>query len=142
MRKLRSICVSLATAAVATGLVSLGTTAIAADALPDEKQCRELQPTEATLKGWCVAIIRRKGNCLACHTVTTKKPWPETLPPGGNIAPPLVSMKQRFPDKDKLWAQVHDATQANPQSVMPPFGKHNILSSQEIDALVEWLYSI
>ena len=81
-------------------------------------------------------------NCLACHGVTTKQRWPETLPPGGNMGPPLVAMKQRFPDKAKLRAQIWDATKANPHSVMPPFGKHQLLSETEIDYIVEWLHTI
>ena len=114
-----------------------------ADTLPDEKQCKKAAKTaDNTIKGWCVAITRRKGNCLACHGVTTKARWPETLPPGGNMGPPLVAMKQRFPDKAKLRAQVYDATKANPHSVMPPFGKHKLLSEKEIDLIVEWLQTI
>lgn len=117
--------------------------AASADTLPDEKQCRKAVKTaDDVIKGWCAAITRRKGNCLACHGVTTKARWPETLPPGGNMGPPLVAMKQRFPDKAKLRAQIYDATMANPQSVMPPFGKHNLLTEKEIDLIVEWLQSI
>lgn len=114
-----------------------------ADTLPDEQQCKQAMKTaDNVIKGWCVAITRRKGNCLACHGVTTKARWPETLPPGGNMGPPLVAMKQRFPDQAKLRAQIHDATVANPHSVMPPFGKHKLLSEQEIDMIVEWLQTI
>ncbi len=114
-----------------------------AETLPDEKQCGKAAKTgNNVLKGWCAAITRRKGNCLACHGVTTKQRWPETLPPGGNMGPPLVAMKQRFPDKAKLRAQIWDATKANPQSVMPPFGKHHLLSEKEIDYIVEWLQTI
>jgi sulfur-oxidizing protein SoxX len=116
--------------------------AVAGGALPTDKECSKLKPADAETKGWCTAINRRKGNCLACHMVTTKKPWPAALPPGGNIAPPLVSMKQRFPDKAKLKAQVWDATKNNPQSSMPPFGRHKLLSEGEIDAIVAWLYTI
>ncbi len=117
--------------------------AASADTLPDEKQCKTAaKKADNVIKGWCVAITRRKGNCLACHGVTTKARWPETLPPGGNMGPPLVAMKQRFPDTAKLRAQVYDATKANPQSVMPPFGKHKLLSEKEIDLIVEWLQTI
>ncbi len=117
-------------------------TFVSADSLPDEGQCRKAKPADAVTQGWCVAITRRKGNCLACHSVTTKTPWPEMLAPGGNMGPPLVAMKQRFPDKAKLRAQLYDATKMNPQSVMPPFGKHQLLTDKEIDLVMEWLYSI
>ncbi len=128
--------------AVALCLSMSMTPSVAADALPDENQCKKDKPTDAATAGWCAAIIRQKGNCLACHTVVTQAPWPESLPPGGNIAPPLTGMKARFPDKAKLRAQVWDATKANPHSTMPPFGKHGLLSESEIDAIVEWLYTI
>ena len=60
----------------------------------------------------------------------------------GNIAPPLVSMTQRFPDKAKLRTQVWDATVANPNTSMPPFGRHKILSEDEIDKVVEFLLTL
>ena len=60
----------------------------------------------------------------------------------GNIAPPLVSMKQRYPDKAKLRDQIWDAVKANPHTVMPPFGRHQILSGDEIDKVVEFVLSL
>ncbi len=141
MRTYKTTMVAFGAAALLSGTAALPTSA-AAESLPDEQQCSKLKSDDAVMKGWCVAITRRKGNCLACHGVNTKSPWPDKLAPGGNIGPPLVAMKQRFPDKAKLRAQVYDATNINPQSVMPPFGKHNLLSDKEIDLIVEWLYSI
>ena len=86
-------------------------------------------------KGKQVAFDRKKGNCLACHAMDDG-----TLP--GNIAPPLVSMKLRYPDKEKLRAQIWDATVRNPNTIMPPFGRHRILSEQEIDEVVEYVYTL
>lgn len=142
MRKTTFTTAAFSAAALLAG--ALATMPVAsADTLPDEQQCRKVAKTgNNVIKGWCAAITRRKGNCLACHGVTTKDPWPETLPPGGNMGPPLVAMKQRFPDKAKLRAQIYDATKSNPQSVMPPFGKNKLLSEQEIDLIVEWLQTI
>jgi sulfur-oxidizing protein SoxX len=60
----------------------------------------------------------------------------------GDIGPPLVAMKARFPDKAKLRAQVWDPQVANPGTRMPPYGKHKILSEKEIDAIVEYLYTL
>jgi sulfur-oxidizing protein SoxX len=51
-------------------------------------------------------------------------------------------MQQRFPDKAKLKAQIADATIANPATRMPPFGAHKILSDQDIDNIVEYLYTL
>lgn len=82
-----------------------------------------------------VAFDRKKGNCLACHMVQGAN-----LP--GNIGPPLIAMKARFPDKAALRAQIWDATVKNPNSLMPPFGKHGVLSEKEIDLVVDYVYSL
>ena len=82
-----------------------------------------------------IAFNRKKGNCLACHQIEGG-----SLP--GNIGPPLVAMKARFPDKAKLRAQIWDATRNNPNSIMPPFGRHKILSEDEIDKIVEFIYTL
>jgi len=60
----------------------------------------------------------------------------------GNIGPPLIAMKARYPDKAKLRAQIWDATAANPHTPMPPFGKHGALSDKEIDLITEYVYSL
>ncbi len=39
-------------------------------------------------------------------------------------------------------AQVWDAGVANPRTVMPPFGRHGILSEDEIDKVVEFLLTL
>ena len=82
-----------------------------------------------------VAENRKKGNCFSCHSY-------EGASLAGNMGPPLVAMKARFPDKKKLRAQVWDATSVNSESLMPPFGRHEILSGKEIDQIVEWLYTL
>jgi len=81
-----------------------------------------------------VAFTRSKGNCLACHMI----PGGESP---GTIGPPLVAMKARYPDKAKLRAQIWDPTIANPETSMPPFGRHEILSEEEIDQLVEFIWA-
>lgn len=86
-------------------------------------------------QGKAIAFDRGKGNCLACHLM------PDGESPG-NIAPPLLAMKSRFPEKAKLHAQIWDATVNNPETSMPPFGKHKILSDAEIDLLVEYVWSL
>ncbi len=86
-------------------------------------------------KGKQVAEDRRKGNCLACHMMGNGE-----LP--GNQGPPLVSMQLRFPDKEDLRAQIYNPLEKNPNSLMPPFGLHNIVSDEELDAIVEYVYSL
>ena len=112
-----------------------------AETYPSEKGCKKIENPTMAQKGWCLAINRRKGNCLGCHTILVN-PWPEGFPPGGNIAPPLVSMKARFPETYKLRGQIYDATALNPNSKMPPFGAHKVLTEGEIDAIVEFLLTI
>ena len=51
-------------------------------------------------------------------------------------------MKARFPDRAKLRTQIWDAQVNNPGTRMPPFGKHKILSDKEIDAIVDYLYTL
>ena len=82
-----------------------------------------------------VAYDRKKGNCLACHMMD------DGVSPG-DIGPPLVAMKARFPDRAKLRAQIDDPEANNPNTMMPPFGKHKVLSSAEIDAIVDYLYTL
>ncbi len=82
-----------------------------------------------------LAFSKKKGNCLACHLI-----------PGGdqpgNIGPPLIGMKARFPDKAKLHAQIAEPRTANPNSIMPPFSAHGVLSGKEIDLVVDFIYSL
>ncbi len=82
-----------------------------------------------------LAFDRKKGNCLACHMMDDGES-------PGNVAPPLLAMKARFPDKDKLKQQIWDARKANPLSMMPPFGPHKILSEEEISQIVEYVHTL
>ena len=86
-------------------------------------------------KGKEIAWDRKKGNCLACHML------PGGVSPG-DIGPPLVAMKARFPERQKLFDQIWDATSVNPSSRMPPFGKYKALSKSDIDAIVDYLYTL
>jgi sulfur-oxidizing protein SoxX len=140
MRKSLSL-VAAAGAALLVGNLALMPAASAEAPLPTDKQCAKNKPTDNVTKGWCVMINRKKGNCLACHDVITKR-FPPDFPAAGNIGPPLVSMKARFPDAAKLRAQIWDPTEINPNSSMLPFGRHKVISEQDIDNIVEFLYTI
>ncbi len=82
-----------------------------------------------------VAFDRKKGNCLGCHMIAGGQ-----LP--GNIGPPLIAMKARFPNKADLLAQIWYPTEKNPNSIMPPFGKHRILTEKEVDLITEFIHSL
>lgn len=85
--------------------------------------------------GKAVYMGKSRGNCVSCHTIAD----PDAKL-AGSQGPPTLSMKARFPDKAKLRAQIWDATKNNPLTIMPPLGKHWILSEEEIDAVVEYIY--
>lgn len=91
---------------------------------------------EATIKeGQEIAFDRKKGNCLSCHKIAGGSLT-------GNIGPELVGIKDRYPDKVKLRAQIYDPRTNNPVSIMPPMGKHEILTGSELDKVVEYIYSL
>jgi sulfur-oxidizing protein SoxX len=110
-------------AALVSGISLIPQTANAAEAMNTVKMGKKL------------AFDRKKGNCLACHAID------DGFSPG-DIGPPLVAMKARFPDRAKLRAQIWDAQVANPNTRMPPFGKHKIISEKDIDAIVDYLYTL
>ena len=86
-------------------------------------------------EGRQIALDVKKGNCLSCHSI------PGGQAPG-NISVPLVAMQARFPDKEVLRQNVWDQPQFRPHAMMPPFGKHQILTEEEIDKIVEFLYTL
>jgi sulfur-oxidizing protein SoxX len=90
---------------------------------------------DAVEEGKKIAFDRKKGNCLACHNIVN-------APSPGNIAPALVAMKSRFPSKEDLRMQIWDATIKNPESTMPPFGKHGILSEADFEKVVEYIWTL
>jgi sulfur-oxidizing protein SoxX len=78
-----------------------------------------------------------KGNCLACHQFPGDS-GANTL---ANIGPPLLAIRSRFPDRTLLRSRLWDSMQTNPNTVMPPFGKHKILSGDEIELIIDYLYT-
>ena len=86
-------------------------------------------------KGKEIAFDRKKGNCLACHQI-------EGGSLAGNIGPPLIAMKARFPDYDKLRAQIYDARDNNPNTIMIPFGPHEVMSAKEIDLVTAFIHTL
>ena len=90
--------------------------------------------------GRTIAFDRAKGNCLACHEIPGD---PEAESPG-DIGPSLDSamVKKRFSDRAKLRAKIWDATASKAKTSMPPFGKHQILTEQEVDLVVDYVYGL
>lgn len=122
MRKPAKLITAASAVAAMLGALTLSAPALAAD-------------PAVIAEGKKIAENNRLGNCLACHMV-------EGAEMPGNIGPPLIAMQARFPDKAKLRAQLWDATKANPNTMMPPFGKHAILTESEIDKVLEYIYTL
>lgn len=85
-------------------------------------------------------LFRRpeKGDCLACHQV----PAVPALATRSDLGPALTGERMRALGKAKLREVIVDPTQANPATVMPPFGRHNILEAGEIQRLVDFLHAL
>ncbi|MBI3561916.1 MAG: sulfur oxidation c-type cytochrome SoxX [Gammaproteobacteria bacterium] len=127
MRKTAKFITAASAAALLLGSLSLVNTATAAD---------NTQADDPITRGKAVAEDRAKGNCFSCHAYEGAN-----LP--GNIGPMLGGwLKQKYKDKAALRAQIWDATKANPNSLMPPFGRHQLLSEKEIDDVTEWVWSM
>jgi sulfur-oxidizing protein SoxX len=124
MRKLHHVAAACAISAI---MLSGNVLAQAAAAAP-----------KAEVTGKHLAGDKKKGNCLACHGMPTV-PDAESA---GTYGPPLIAMSARFPDKAKLRAQIWDATVLNPSTSMIPFGKHGVLTEQEIDKVTDFIYGL
>jgi L-cysteine S-thiosulfotransferase len=90
----------------------------------------------ADLNGREIAHDVFRGNCLACHQI----PGDRGAVSLADIGPVLSHMRQRFPNRAMLRAQIWDSTVRNPLTVMPPFGRHKVLTEEEIDAVVDYIY--
>jgi sulfur-oxidizing protein SoxX len=82
-----------------------------------------------------IALSRKKGNCVSCHKI-------DGVEAPGNIGPPLIMIQKRFADKQKLRSQIWDSTLLNPESSMPPFGRHRVISEKEIDLVTEFIWTL
>jgi L-cysteine S-thiosulfotransferase len=90
---------------------------------------------QSASEGQKLAFDRSKGNCLTCHEIKGGD-----LP--GSIGPALKDIKSKYPDRNELVAIVTDETKRNPLTVMPPFGRNQILTEQEINAVVDFLQTL
>ncbi len=117
---------------------ALAATAVAATMLgaPMASQAASADEAKMIAEGKKIAFSRSKGNCLACHMIKGG-----SLP--GNIGPALIAMKLRYPDKQKLRDKIWGKPELEVKySMMPPFGRHAILSEDQIDKVVEFIYSL
>ncbi len=109
----------------------------------------DLKQSHCLLAAVCVAVALGAGpaaaapseaqalvlaNCQQCHEV-------KGIPDFGNVAPSLVDLKTRYPDRKDVTAIIEDETKRNPQTVMPLFGRNLILTRQQIETIVDYLYN-
>lgn len=96
-----------------------------------------------------VAIHRKKGNCLACHSL----PIPEEQF-HGEVGPDLAGVASRY-SAGEIRARVVDPKMANPDTIMPSFHKWDglhrvidkfrdktILSAEEVEDVVAYLMTL
>ncbi|EIJ34661.1 sulfur oxidation c-type cytochrome SoxX [Thiothrix nivea] len=124
--RILAITASVSVLAVSAGFQS----AYAADDAKQEE--KKMTPAD---EGKEIAFDRKLGNCLACHMIAGGDMT-------GNIGPPLIGMAARFPDKEKLRAQIYDARVANPDTIMIPFGPMGVLNDEQIDKVVEYISTL
>ena len=79
-----------------------------------------------------------KGHCSACHQL------PEGVgsPTRASLGPALTGTRMRELRPEGIREAITDPTRANPETVMPPFGRHRILDAAGIDRLVEFLHGL
>ena len=103
--------------------------------LPFVGNAEDSVTTDKIEQGKVLAYTRSKGNCLACHQI-------EGGELAGNYGPPLLLMKARFPDRSVLRAQIWDAGVRMQSTRMPPYGRHRILTEEEIDLVVDYILTL
>jgi len=79
-----------------------------------------------------------KGYCIACHQV----PEGAGPPTQADLGPRLEGSRMRELGRAKLRQILVDPMIANPDTVMPPFGRHHILEPREIERLVDYLHAL
>lgn len=105
----------------------------ATSAAPAAEAKKEAKPVEMD----AVKIMTNPniGNCTACHAIPAE---PKIV--AGDMGPPFIGMKGRFPDIAKLRAAIADQKAITPQTIMPPFGRNKILTPEQIDVVAQYIY--
>jgi|APMed6443717190_1056831.scaffolds.fasta_scaffold168911_1 sulfur-oxidizing protein SoxX len=111
-------------------------TAVIAVNIPVATAAEEKKLTPAE-EGKKIAFDRAKGNCLACHMMG------DGASPG-EIGPPLMAMQARYPEKQKLFDKIwgKPGVELMPESQMLPFGRNKALTDEEINKIVDYLYTL
>ncbi len=90
----------------------------------------------AIASGKKIAFSRKKGNCIACHSL------PGAAMPG-NVGPRLGPwIKSVFRTKQDLVQYLYDPQAKVPHVVMPKFGKNDVLTETELRQVADYLWSL
>jgi sulfur-oxidizing protein SoxX len=74
--------------------------------------------------------------CQTCHAY-------QGTEQAGTVGPPLMGMKARFPDRKKLYDIIYDPQVAlKSDTMMPPFGRNHLMEKDEIEKVIEFLYTL
>lgn len=106
-------------------------TALAAVLLAVPARAQTVTPPDAF-------VSPEKGHCIACHQL------PEGVGPRtrADLGPALTGERMRSLGRARIRESIEDPTRANPETVMPPYGRHRILEAAEIQKLVEFLNAL
>ncbi len=100
--------------------------------------CAVATGTQAQVAARDLFVRADKGQCIACHQL----PEGAGAATRADIGPRLDGGRMRALGKAGLRQSIADPTVANPDTVMPPFGRHRILDAGEIERLVEFLLAL
>ena len=105
--------------------------------------CGRCHAETTALDGRVLFMDAKKGNCAACHRAPndTSEAAKKIV---ATVGKPLQNIASRF-DRVQLKAAIHDFSQTIPaagNTIMPPYGRHRILSEAEIDAVVAYVIQL
>jgi len=88
-------------------------------------------------QGRKVMTTKSLGNCAACHK------FPDVESPG-DIGPDLTEAMESYGPGDRATVRqwIWDAREFMPHTIMPTFGANKILTPEQVDDVVEYLYSL
>ncbi len=108
---------------------------------PAPKEPRKIEGEitgDAKKGGELVADRNRGGSCLACHVMGPA--GGANLP--GNVGPDLSEIGNAGREDEWLFNYVYDGRVYNPETVMPPWGTHELFNEQEIRDIVAFLKTL
>jgi sulfur-oxidizing protein SoxX len=110
-------------------VLALACAAVAAAALPAVGE---------TLSGAELFTRADQGHCVACHEVASAAPSARR----SDVGPKLEGARMRALGRERLRALLTDPMASNPETLMPPYGRHRILDAAEIERVIDYLYAL